>query len=84
MRIGQILNSKAGTPYIKLDNDVTLKKGDVLFLNKPADEIQNAVERGKLTQEQADAKIAKVPDFVRYNINQKVDKITTGTNAEQF
>jgi hypothetical protein len=85
MRVGQILNSKAGAPYIKIDKDTVLKVGDVLFLNKPADEIDNAVERGKLTQEQAEAKKAKVPDFVRYNINQKVDNAaTTSSNAEQF
>lgn len=83
MRIGQVLNSKAGKPYIKIDSDVALTKGDVLFLNRPQDEIDNAVERGKLTQEQADAKKAKVPDFVRFNINKKAETIAT-QGAEQF
>lgn len=84
MRLGQVLNSKAGKPYIKIDKDVTLKAGDVLFLNKPADEIDNAVERGKLTTEQADAKKAKIPDFVRFNINVKTTQETGVQNAEQF
>lgn len=83
MRVGQVLNSKAGKPYIKIDKDVTLTMGDVLFLNKPQDEIDSAVERGKLTQEQAEAKKAKIPDFVRFNINKKDDLATT-QNAEQF
>lgn len=86
MRVGQVLNSKAGKPYIKIDADVTLTTGDVLFLNKPQDEIDNAVERGKLTAEQAEAKKAKIPDFVRFNINKKVDTTETAgvQNAEQF
>lgn len=86
MRVGQVLNSKAGKPYIKIDKDVTLTTGDVLFLNRPQDEIDNAVERGKLTAEQAEAKKAKVPDFVRFNINKKEDNVTTtgAQNAEQF
>lgn len=85
MRVGQVLNSKAGVPYIKIDKDVTLTAGAVLFLNKPNDEIDSAVERGKLTTEQAEVRKAKIPDFVRYNINQKVETATTtGQNAEKF
>lgn len=87
MRVGQVLNSKAGKPYIKIEKDVLLTNGDVLFLNRPKDEIDSAVERGKLTAEQGEAKKAKIPDFVRFNINKKENNDATtpeAQNAEKF
>jgi hypothetical protein len=84
MRVGQILNNKAGDKYyFKADADIVLKKGDVLWLNKPVDDINGAVERGKLTREQADAKIAKIPNFVKYNVNQNL-KTNGAQSAENF
>lgn len=85
MRVGQILKSKAGSPYIKIESDLTLVKGDALFLNKPQAEIDLAVERGKLTKEQGEAKKAKVPDFVIYNIILRNAPNETGVQtAEKF
>jgi hypothetical protein len=84
MRVGQVLNSKAGKPYIRIDKAVTLNEKDVLFLNRPQDEIDSAVERGKLTKEQGEAKKSKVPDYVRFNINVKTSATTEGQDAENF
>lgn len=82
MRIGQALKSKSGQTYLKIEQDVTLKKGDALFLTKPADDIDYLVENGKLDKEAGEARKAKIPDFVIYNI--KTAGTKTQENVEKF
>lgn len=69
-RVGQALKSKAGNTYLKFDKAITISEGEALFLNTPQADIQSLVEKGKITQEEADQKLAKVPSFVVYNIKQ--------------
>lgn len=75
-RIGQILKSKnpGEIDYIKIDEDITLKKGDFLSLENKASQlasIQKGIESGKLSEDLA-AKLTeqaeKIPDFVRFHV----------------
>lgn len=79
--IGQVIKGKKdeGTgvvkaDYIKMDQDVTLKKGQYLNLENKASQlkgIDEAEHAGKLTSEVASnirEKIEKIPDFVRFQV----------------
>ncbi len=69
-QFGQVLLSKSGdTFYINVERDVTLKAGDKVYLNKPQEEITSLVAHNFITQAEADARIAKVPGFVKFNVN---------------
>lgn len=81
-KIGSMLKSKSGNYYLKFDDlldgetitvkladrEVTLKKDDVIFLEKPDDEIRRLVEKDIISADQGEEKIAKVPDFVKFRI----------------
>lgn len=86
-RVGQALKSKAGKTYLKFDTTVTIKEGETLFLSRPEEDVDHLVDTGKLTKEEGEARKAKIPDFVIYNIKTATSKVvtdkTTG-NAEKF
>lgn len=67
-KVGSLRKSKAGGLYIKVDADVSLKKDSALNLQDPRKSIQRGVESGKMTQDEADTKIAKVPDYIRFDV----------------
>lgn len=73
-KLGQLKKSKKGSLYIQLEKDVTLKSGASLQLQDPRKGIQRGVESGKLTQEAADEKIARVPEFVKYDVFEVTDE----------
>lgn len=74
--IGSVLKSKDSTQtdYIKISEDITLKKGDTLSLESKKSQLASLdknVENGKLSGDLADkirANIEKTPDFIRFNI----------------
>ena len=74
--IGSILKSKtAGDPdYLKISEDVTLKKGTILQLRSKSQElaqINAAVSAGKLDEQYAAKAIEraeKIPTFVRFQV----------------
>lgn len=75
MVVGDVVKGKEGKPdYIKVSNDVVLKKGDFLNLESKSMQLKNikqAVKDGKLSSDVAEGimeKINKIPDFVRFNI----------------
>lgn len=69
LKVGQILTKKDGNGYnVKIDADVTLKKGTYLQVTKPQDEIQRLVANGIITEEQGEERLAKIPDFVKFNL----------------
>lgn len=82
MRVGQALKAKSGKTYLKFDKTVTIGEGETLFLSRPQDDVDYLVETGKLTKEEGEARKAKIPDFVIYNIKSK-GKVET-TNTEVF
>jgi hypothetical protein len=73
---GSVLKSKDATQpdYIKITEDIVLKKGDILNLESKKSQLaslEKNVENGKLSGDLADkirGNIEKMPDFVRFNI----------------
>lgn len=85
--VGSVVKPKDGngTDYIKIANDITLKKGDILRLESKDQQLEriDALEQsGKFDAEFA-AKLReraeKIPDFVRFEIIQLSDNDNTGT-----
>lgn len=70
LRVGEILDSKTkpGKLYIKFKEDVTLAAGSTLLIQDPREELQEAVNNGRLTEARAEEMLAKIPGFVRYNL----------------
>jgi uncharacterized Zn finger protein len=76
LKVGSVLKSKdASQPdYIKVDADVSLKKGDILNLESKKSKLaslEKNIENGKLSGDLADKireGIEKMPDFVRFEI----------------
>ena len=76
LEVGAVMKSadKAKPDYIKISNDVTLKKGDFLNLESKQskiDGINAALENGKMSAETAEKLLEyanKIPDFVRFQI----------------
>jgi hypothetical protein len=67
-RVGEILVSKQGKAYVKIKEDVTLQKDMVLQMQDPRDRIHKAVEAGRMTEEQAEERLSKIKDFVKYEL----------------
>lgn len=73
--VGSVVKGRDGKPdYIKISQDVTLKKGQYLNLESKAkqlENLQNAVASGKLSAdlgEQIKERIEKMPEFVRFSV----------------
>lgn len=77
MRVGQVLKSKAGKTYLKFEKNVTISEGEALFISTPQEDINFLLTSGKITQQEADEKLAKVPGFVLYNIKQVKNNVST-------
>jgi len=69
-KVGQVLKSKAGKTYLRFEKAVNIAEGEALFISTPAEDIEFLVTSGKITRQEADDKLAKVPSFVLYNIKQ--------------
>lgn len=68
-KVGSLRKSKHnGAFYIQVDGDVSLKKGTTLSVQDPRKKLQESVEAGRLTQERADEMLAKIPEYIRYEI----------------
>ena len=68
MKVGQILEAKSGKFYLKVEKDFNAVAGDALFLSTPQEDIAFLLENGKITKEEADLKVSKIPSFVKYNV----------------
>lgn len=76
VQVGAVLKSKdpSQPDYIKINEDVTLKKGDILNLESKKSKLaslEKNVENGKLSGDLADKireGIEKMPDFIRFEI----------------
>lgn len=76
--VGSVIKSKneGEMDYIKIRDDVTFKKGDILQLESVKSKLaslEKAVSSGKLSEEVAEKvreQVSKTPDFVRFDIVQ--------------
>ena len=66
--IGSIRKSKEGKLYFKVDEDVNLTKGSSLQLQDPRKRMTMLAEKGFLTKEAAEERIANIPEYVRYDV----------------
>jgi hypothetical protein len=68
LNVGEILVSKKNSLYVKIKQDVTLPAGTQLMIQDPRVKVQEAVDAGRLTEEQGEERLAKIPSFVKYNL----------------
>ncbi len=90
-QVGVVLNNKEGSPYLQFREDVIVTAGTILALQRPKDQIDYLVKENKITQTEADARLAKIPDYLRFNVLKKSDvekkgskKGTEAQGAENF
>jgi sulfite reductase beta subunit-like hemoprotein len=67
-KIGSLRKSQKGSNYLKIDNDVTLKKGDVVQLQDPRKSLDAAVAAGRMDSEKAEGIKAKIPEYIKYDL----------------
>ena len=72
--VGEILTSKAGKLYVKFKDDFTAAANSTLMIQDPRVSLEEAVNAGRMTEEQATERMAKIPDFVRYSLIKPPDK----------
>lgn len=72
--VGEILTSKAGKLYVKIKEDITLEANSTLMIQDPRVSLEEAVNAGRMTEEQATERLAKIPDFVRYQLIKPPEK----------
>lgn len=68
-RLGYVSKSKTGKSIITVEQDMTLKKGDKLILNKPADNIDSLLRNGKIDEEQAEKRKNAIPDWKTHEVD---------------
>lgn len=80
VKIGAIIKGKDGkADYIKVDNDVQLRRGMYINMESKKQQIESlskAVQEGKLSAELGEKLLAsaeKIPDFVRFELFARVD-----------
>lgn len=66
--VGSLRKSNKGGLYIKINEGVTLSKDDVLQLQDPRKKLQASIDAGRLTEEKGAEMIAKVPEYVKYDV----------------
>lgn len=67
-KVGSLRKSKSGGLYIKVDANVTLKKDSALNLQDPRKKLQSSVDAGRLTETQAEEILAKIPEYIKYEV----------------
>lgn len=67
-KVGTLKKSKAGNLYISVADTVTLKKDANIMLKDPRKELEKSKAAGRLEAGKADEMIAKIPEFVKYDL----------------
>lgn len=75
-KIGSLRKSQKGSNYLKIDMDITLKKGDVVQLTNPRESLDKAVEAGRMSAEKAQEIKEKIPDYIRFELTLAPSKNT--------
>lgn len=55
-----------GKYTFKVGADVTLKQGEYLVVQDPRERLKNLLTEGKISEEQYEERLAKIPDFVKF------------------
>jgi len=76
-KIGSVLKGKEGGSYIKIDEDVNLKKGTFINVSDPRTKPDTLLELGKISEEvyhKMKEKADKIPEFVLFELSIKSDE----------
>jgi hypothetical protein len=65
---GSLRKGQDGSLYITVTSDVTLTKGMSLQLQDPRKTVAKLAEKGFMTAEVAEERIAKIPEYVKYDV----------------
>lgn len=66
--IGSIRMSKDNKPYIKISENVTLEADVVVQMQDPRLKLKEAVAAGRLSEEKAAERLAKIPTYIKYDL----------------
>lgn len=67
-KVGTIRKSQKKSLYLKLDEDLNLQKGAILQLQDPRASLDRMVQSGKLSEDKAKERLAKIPDYIRQEV----------------
>lgn len=68
-RVGSVKKSKNGNGfYLDVAEGITLSKGDKLQLQEPREQLKKFFEMGKMSEEQYEERLGKIPDFVAFDV----------------
>ena len=80
IKLGDIMKSKKGGLYIKVDNRLESLnvngqqfKGEYINLEKPQVKYERMLEKGTITEDEYETKVAAIPDFVKYEVTVVLD-----------
>lgn len=68
-RLGYVSKSKTGKSMITVEQDMVLKKGDKLILNKPSDNIDSLAKNGLIDDVTAQKRKSSIPDWKTHEVD---------------
>lgn len=63
-KVGSVRKSQKGNSYIKFDKDVSFTSSQSLQLRDPKDSLRSLLDNGKITEEQFEERISKIPEYI--------------------
>jgi hypothetical protein len=66
--IATVQVSKGGKQYIRVNKDVTLKKGQSIFFQSQEEKLQKLVDNGKITEDEAERQL-EAKSFIKFHLN---------------
>lgn len=76
--VGSVRKSKNGNFYLKFNQAVTLGADESLLLQDPRKKLDDAVASGRLSEEAAEEKKAKIPEYIEFDIVQPPPRMGEG------
>lgn len=64
--VGTLRKSKKGGLYLKITTDIPA--GANVTLRSPQSNIEGLLEKGFITEAEADERLAKVPEYIKYEL----------------
>lgn len=64
IEFAQVRKGEDGSTYVKIIEDVTLSKSDKIYKNSPQDKVKKFLDGGFITEEEAEQRLGKIPDFI--------------------
>jgi hypothetical protein len=74
VNLGVIMSGKDGGSYIAIDSKVELVingtkfTGKYISLNSPADKFARMLQKGSITEQEYEDKVAKIPEFIKKDV----------------